>query len=132
MEEDSKERWVDCNQIRMMTKELKSQVVKMTKILNKKKTKKRVVLITIFDIRMEGATDDDLLRGIFHAYTAHEYMKSNTAGSDTKQIMLETHAAMSDQMPMFIDHLQEAGWQIGNGYVNVECGSSYRLKIQSI
>ena len=81
---------------------------------------------------MEGATDDDLLRGMFHAYTAHEYMKSNTAGSDTKQIMLETHAAMSDQMPMFIDHLQEAGWQIGNGYVNVECGSSYRLKIQSI
>lgn len=48
--EVNKEQWVDCNQNLMMMKELRNQVAMKTKILNKKKMKKKVVLITIFDL----------------------------------------------------------------------------------
>ena len=81
---------------------------------------------------LEGATDDDLLRGMFHAYTAHALMKQNTANHHTrKQIVIDTHSIMNSWMSRFIDDLQESGWQIGTGFVNVECGSSHRLKIQT-
>lgn len=80
---------------------------------------------------LEGSTDDDLLRGMFHAYTAHALMKNKeTNPNDGKQILTETHTIMNSQMPKFIEHLREVGWQIGTGFVNVECGSSHRLKIQ--
>ncbi|KAL7541105.1 hypothetical protein ACHAXR_010638 [Thalassiosira sp. AJA248-18] len=88
---------------------------------------------------LEGATDDDLLRGMFHAYTAYAYMEKHYPNPNNShnarmrsQILLETHTVVSSQMPMFIEHLRKVGWQIGLGFVNVECGSSYRLKIQSI
>eukprot|EP00578_Thalassiosira_sp_NH16_P031136 CAMPEP_0181080682 /NCGR_PEP_ID=MMETSP1071-20121207/2698_1 /TAXON_ID=35127 /ORGANISM="Thalassiosira sp., Strain NH16" /LENGTH=562 /DNA_ID=CAMNT_0023162177 /DNA_START=250 /DNA_END=1938 /DNA_ORIENTATION=+ len=92
--------------------------------------------LTFFD----GATDNDLLRGMFHAYTAHIFMQnidsnpndgSYNGDSMGKKILFDTHCIMSSQMPIFINHLRGAGWQIGTGFVNVECGSSHRLKIQT-
>ena len=84
----------------------------------------------------DGATDIDRIRGMFHAYLAHESMKRNGpkpsfdrqhAGS---QILMKTHAVMISRMPTLEKSLDEAGWHLGMGLVNVECGSSYRLKIQ--
>jgi len=103
---------------------------------------------------LQGATDNDILRGMFHAYTAYHYYtlftkdssssgsiinKSNNDGGNNddyniagNQILKETHGIMISQMPLFIKHLREVGWQLGAGFVNVECGSSHRLKIQNV
>lgn len=74
---------------------------------------------------LEGATEYDILRGMFHSYAAHAMMMSHP-GHD---ILQESHSKMASEMPVFIDNLQEGGWQIGPGFVNVECGSSHRLTI---
>jgi len=86
---------------------------------------------------LEGATDDDILRGMFHAYTAHTFAKdllSNGSNSDWtgSQILTETHTIMNSRMPVFVENIREVGWQLGTGFVNVECGSSHRLKIQNV
>ena len=100
---------------------------------------------------LEGASDADLLRGMTHAYTARAYIDNDvlrnayagaiggddgdryfcTMDETMTQTMKETHAIMNYHMPMFLDHLQQGGWQIGTGFVNVECGSSRRLRVQS-
>ena len=79
----------------------------------------------------KGATDEDLLRGMYHAYAAHSFMQNDESQSSPgSHICSETHMLMISQMPTFVQHLREAGWQLGSGFVNVECGSSYRLQIQ--
>jgi len=95
-----------------------------------------MVQLTFF----EGATDNDQIRGMLHAYMAHALMKNNDPspkdGSNQymlgSQILIETHTMMISQMPMLIEHLSEVGWQMGTGFVNVECGPSHRLKIQNV
>jgi len=106
---------------------------------------------------LEGATDDDILRGMFHAYTAYHYYtlftkdsssssrstiinNSNNNGGNNdysnitgNQMLKETHGIMLSRMPIFIENLREVGWQLGGtGFVNVECGSSHRLTIQNV
>lgn len=84
----------------------------------------------------DGATDYDVIRGMLHAYLAHEVMKndSNSNFSSSQQLgchnLLETHTMMAYQMPTLVERLEKAGWQVGKGFVNVECGSSYRFNIQ--
>ena len=86
---------------------------------------------------LEGATDFDILRGMFHSYVAHAFMSNNCPYSDGSsnecigaQILTATHAIMTCQMPRFAECLQEVGWHIGAGFVTVECGSSHRLMIK--
>lgn len=88
---------------------------------------------------LEGANDYDILRGMYHSYVIHAYMKDNQMYSNVshneyteRRILLDTHNKMTNQMPMFIECLQNEGWHLGTGFVNVECGSSNRLKIQSL
>ena len=84
---------------------------------------------------LEGATDEDILRGMFHSYAAHAMMKSRhldiTSSLDLMghAILREAHYKMASEMSLFINNLQNGGWQIGTGFVNVECGSSHRLTI---
>jgi len=86
---------------------------------------------------LEGATDSDILRGMFHSYVAHAFMSNNRPNPDDSnnelmgtQTLTATHAIMTCQMPRFIECLQEAGWHVGTGFVTVECGSSHRLMIK--
>lgn len=88
---------------------------------------------------IEGANDYDILRGMYHSYVIHAYMKNNQMYPNVsdneykeRQILIDTHNTMTNQMPMFIERLQNEGWHLGTGFVNVECGSSHRLKIQSL
>ena len=88
---------------------------------------------------LEGANDYDILRGMYHAYVIHAYMKNNQMYPNVshneytkRRILIDTHNKMTNQMPMFIECLQNEGWHLGTGFVNVECGSSNRLKIQSL
>jgi hypothetical protein len=89
---------------------------------------------------LEGANDYDILRGMYHAYLIHAYMKNNQMYHQVvsrnvyteRQVLIDTHSIMTNQMPMFIECLQNEGWHLGTGFVNVECGSSHRLKIQSL
>jgi hypothetical protein len=89
---------------------------------------------------LEGANDYDILRGMYHAYLIHAYMKNNQMYHQVvsrnvyteRQVLIDTHSIMTNQMPMFIERLQNEGWHLGTGFVNVECGSSHRLKIQSL
>jgi hypothetical protein len=85
-----------------------------------------------------GATDNDILRGMFHSYVAHSFIQSNdsyhTGRSNERmglKILTDTHNIMARQMPMFLKSLQIAGWQIGTGFVTVECGSSHRLMLKN-
>jgi hypothetical protein len=86
---------------------------------------------------LEGATDCDILRGMFHSYVAHTFMKNIRPYSDGSnnqcmgvKILTDTHAIMTRQMPSFLECLQEVGWHVGTGFVTVECGSSHRLMIK--
>lgn len=86
------------------------------------------VQVTFF----EGANDDDLLQGMFHAYAAHECMKDTFVG-DTSNIVNHSYSVTKSQMPQFKEQLGLKGWQTEEtGFVNVECGSSFRLKIQEL
>eukprot|EP00985_Skeletonema_marinoi_P012925 scaffold6337_cov126-Skeletonema_marinoi.AAC.1 len=81
----------------------------------------------------EGASDDDLLKGMFHAYAAHECMRNEVfREDDTTTIAKHSYDITKSQMPQFMNHLEERGWQMETGFVNVECGSSCRLKIQEV
>lgn len=88
---------------------------------------------------LEGATDFDILRGMFHSYVAHAFMSNirpHPDGSNNEcmgaQILTATHAIMTCQMPRFVECLQEVGWHVGTGFVTVECGSSRRLMIKEL
>ncbi|KAL7533450.1 hypothetical protein ACHAWF_004502 [Thalassiosira exigua] len=98
------------------------------------KVRRGIVQLTF----LEGATDDDLLRGMFHAYAIRSLAvnDANNVGDEdfepiATQILKDTHALMSSDMPMFKESLRNAGWQTGSGFVNAECGSSHRLTIVS-
>ncbi len=81
----------------------------------------------------EGASDDDLLKGMFHAYAAHECMRNGAfRGDDASTIVDHSYAVTNSQMAQFTSHLEERGWQMETGFVNVECGSSFRLKIEEV
>ena len=78
----------------------------------------------------EGASDDDLLKGMFHAYAAHECMRNGVFREDgISTIADHSYAVTNSQMTQFTSQLEERGWQMETGFVNVECGSSFRLKI---
>lgn len=91
---------------------------------------------------LDGATDNDLLQGMFHAYIARALMISHqyhdgsndnhNHGNRGNQIIEDSHTITNHRMPEFLEHLQQGGWQMGSGYVNVECGSSHRFRIQSV
>ena len=97
------------------------------------KSEDGMVQLTFF----EGAADHDIVRGMFHSYAAQGIMKShrlNCNGSmelSGQDILRETHSKMTSDVPIFINKLQDRGWQIGTGFVNVECGSSHRLTIRN-
>ncbi|KAL3801957.1 hypothetical protein HJC23_010301 [Cyclotella cryptica] len=87
---------------------------------------------------LHGAIESDLLRGMFHAYVAHAAMsKATSARSEFEgsleekmhQIVKDSHGITIKHLPLFIDQLQQKGWEVGSGFVSVECGSSYRLGI---
>ena len=81
----------------------------------------------------EGASDDDLLTGMFHAYVAHECMRNGVfRNHDASTIAEHSYDVTKSQMPQFMSHLEEKGWQMETGFVNVECGSSFRLKIEEV
>ena len=81
----------------------------------------------------EGASDDDLLTGMFHAYVAHECMRNGVfSDHDASTIAEHSFAVTKSQMPQFMSHLEGKGWQMETGFVNVECGSSFRLKIEEV
>ena len=81
----------------------------------------------------EGAQDEDLLKGMFHAYVAHEcIMNGDCEEKDSTQIAQHSHSVTKSQLQQFIGQLEERGWQTESGFVNVECGSSCRLKIQEV
>lgn len=87
---------------------------------------------------LEGATDTDLLRGMFHAYIARAYVNCGNGGQKLKftydmescDIAKRTHSIMNKRMVQFLDHLQQGEWQMGSGFVNVECGSSNRFALR--
>lgn len=81
----------------------------------------------------EGANDDDLIAGMFHAYAANECMRNEVFRNDDASTIVEySYAVTKSQMPQFMSHLEERGWQMETGFVNVECGSSFRLKIEEL
>ena len=47
---------------------------------------------------------------------------------DEDAVTLDTHQSMDSQFGEFQEMLLERGWQIGPGFVNIECGSSYRAQ----
>ena len=80
---------------------------------------------------LDDANEIDLLRGQLHAYLAHDQMKTDSA-YDEDAVTLDTHQSMDSQFSEFQEMLLEKGWQIGPGFVNIECGSSHRLRISNI
>eukprot|EP00984_Skeletonema_dohrnii_P015426 scaffold6665_cov78-Skeletonema_dohrnii-CCMP3373.AAC.3 len=76
--------------------------------------------------------DDDLPKGMFYAYAAHECMRNEVfREDDTTTIAKHSYDITKSQMPQFMNQLEERGWQMER-FVNVECGSSCRLKIQEV
>jgi hypothetical protein len=80
------------------------------------------VLLTYLD----GAGEDDVLKGMFHAYIARELGGCN---ENSPQIIFNAYSITIEQLPLFTEHLRRSGWEMGLGYVSVECGSSHRLGI---
>ena len=79
----------------------------------------------------EGASDDDLLKGMFHAYVAHVCSRNDVFKEDApSEIAKHSHVVTKSRMPQFMNELGEKGWQMETGFVNVECGSSCRLQLQ--
>lgn len=96
------------------------------KVLTSSTADDGAVQLTFF----EGASDDDLLKGMFHAYAAHVFMRNDLFKDDPSGIAKHSYAVTKSHMPQFMDHLEKNGWQMETGFVNVECGSSCRLQIQ--
>jgi hypothetical protein len=104
-------------------KDYEKYILKVTPSSNANNSEDGLVQLTF----LEGATEYDILRGMLHSYAAHAMMKSRP-GHD---ILRESHSKMASEIPVFVNNLQEGGWQIGTGYVNVECGSSHRFEMQT-
>jgi hypothetical protein len=98
------------------------------KVLTSSTTDDGAVQLTFF----EGASDGDLLKGMFHAYAAHACIKNDVFKDDPSGIAKHSYAVTKSHMPQFMDHLERKGWQMETGFVYVECGSSCRLLIQEL
>ena len=87
------------------------------------------VLLTFLD----GATEKDILKGVFHAYVAHELLLEEGFGGVEKikhHIINNAHVLTTEHLPTFVQHLLDSGWEMRSGYISVECGSSYRLGVE--
>lgn len=94
----------------------------------------KTILLTF----LEDAVENDILKGMFHAYISHEVLSNGDNGSSdspkelSSRIIENAHKTTNEQLPVFKKHLQKYGWEVGSGYVSVECGSSHRLGIEII
>ncbi|KAL7472165.1 hypothetical protein ACHAXS_012504 [Conticribra weissflogii] len=87
------------------------------------------IQLTFYD----GANDTDILRGMYHAYITRVFMsRCDSEQLESYTLVKKTHNLMHEHFPQFLDDLLEGEWQLGSGMVNVECGSSNRLNIQTI
>ncbi len=87
------------------------------------------IQLTFFD----GANDTDILRGMYHAYITRVFMsRCDSEQLESYTLVKKTHNLMHEHFPQFLDDLLGGEWQLGSGMVNVECGSSNRLNIQTI
>jgi hypothetical protein len=98
------------------------------KVLPPSRSDDGVVQLTFF----EGASDIDLLQGMFHAYSANVFMRNDAFDNNVSKIMNHSHMVTKSQLPQFLEMIHEEGWQMETGFVNVECGSSCRLKIREL
>ncbi|KAL7503704.1 hypothetical protein ACHAXN_001461 [Cyclotella atomus] len=76
---------------------------------------------------LDGAAEYDVLKGMFNAYIAREIADSSTFSYEITQ---NSYNITNHHIASFTSHLQKSGWEVGQGYVSVECGSSHRLRIQ--
>jgi hypothetical protein len=83
----------------------------------------KTILLTFLD----GAAEQDVLKGMFNAYIARELFHL-TASSD--KIVRNSYDITNNHIASFTNLLEKRGWEVGHGYVSVECGSSHRLRIQ--
>lgn len=83
----------------------------------------KTVLLTF----LNSAEEIDVLKGMFHAYIVRELSDCIESGTE---IVETAHKISNYQISSFINHLQRSGWEMGSGYVSVECGSSHRLGVQ--
>jgi hypothetical protein len=78
---------------------------------------------------LESATENDILKGMFHAYIAHEFV-SELPEQTSSRIIKKSLSITNLNLQTFISHLKRTNWEVGSGYVNVECGSSHRIGIE--
>ena len=89
----------------------------------------RTVLLTYLD----GATENDILKGVFHAYVARDILLSEDFEKFeemNRHTIKTAHIITNEHLPVFAEHLLSSGWEIRSGYVSVECGSSHRLGVE--
>ena len=85
---------------------------------------------------LEDAAENDIMKGMFHAYVCHEILPNGNDGTHgsleqmRSRIIENAHKITNEQLPVFKKDLQKCGWELGSGYVSVECGSSHRLGIE--
>lgn len=85
---------------------------------------------------LEDAAENDIMKGMFHAYVCHEILSNGNDGTHgsleqmRSRIIENAHKITNEQLPVFKKDLQKCGWELGSGYVSVECGSSHRLGIE--
>jgi hypothetical protein len=78
---------------------------------------------------LESATENDILKGMFHAYIAHEFV-SELPEQTSSGIIKKSLNVTNLNLQTFISHLKRTNWEVGSGHVNVECGSSHRIGIE--
>jgi len=103
------------------------------------------------------AKEDDILRGMYHAYRirhTHQQMTMSSAAADTsgniqpqssnrektssnnemsscEGITLETHIEVEENFPHLFEQLRTQGWNIGSKVTNIEDSNASRIRIKS-
>jgi len=96
-------------------------------------TSVKMVKITFF----EEATDEDLVRGIFHAHVIKAYsdklisLPIDTLHEDYPlNVIMSSNKFVEQNIDKLMRSLVNAGWTVGSGSVVLEEGSSCRFQIQ--
>ena len=79
---------------------------------------------------LRGATGEDLIRGIFHAFLLHKQQKLvGSSHLPPDEMIAESYGEAKKAFPYFIRAIDEKGWKTATELTNVEPSGAFRLAI---
>jgi len=78
---------------------------------------------------LEGATGEDLIRGMLHAFSLHDHRKHAPSAESRITEIAMTYQGVKELFPQLLEELSKQGWKTDTDATNVEPSNALRLSV---